>query len=249
MKLKTSLIVMFALPLALSAACGTDDDTTNDNGGRGGTANGGRAGSAASAGRGGSTIGGAAGETSPNGGSTDIAGSGGTGDVAGAGESGEGGAGGTAGAVAALNDAQILKALSTANQGEVSVAQVAKPALQNAAAVSFAQMMIDEHGAANGLTLALVSAKHLAPEPSDVSASLERDTTSVIATLSVTAAAAFDKAYLDSQISMHEQVLGLIDSRLAPDASDADVKALLVTLRASVAAHLTEAQTIRATLH
>jgi len=246
MKSNLVLGLTLALPLALFAACSSDEDGTNDNGGaggagRGGTSSGGHAGSGGRH----SGNGGFAGELSLGG-----AGAGGTGDNAGAGgdAAGETGAGGEAGAAAALNDAQILKVLSTANTGEVSVAQVAKPALKNSAAVSFAQMMIDEHGMANGQTLALVSSKHIAPEPSEVSESLEADTAAVISELSMTLPAAFDKAYISSQVAMHQEVLNLIDERLVPGASDADLKALLATVRASVATHLSSAQTINASL-
>jgi putative membrane protein len=249
--MKSNLILglTLAVPLALFAGCSSDDDTTNDNGGAGG-AHAGRGGSGSSgrAGSGGrnSENGGFAGELSLGG----SAGAAGAGETAGAAGdmAGESGAGGEAGAAAMLNDAQILKVLSTANTGEVSVAQVAKPALQNAAALGFAQMMIDEHGAANGQTLALVSSKHIAPEPSALSESLEADTATVISTLSTTPPAVFDKAYISSQVTMHQQVLKVIDARLIPNAEDADVKALLGTLRTSVATHLTAAQAIDTSL-
>jgi putative membrane protein len=96
--------------------------------------------------------------------------------------------------------------------------------------------------------LALVSSKHIAPEPSNASEMLEADTATVIATLSMTPPAAFDKVYIGSQITMHQQVLSLIDARLLPDASDSDLKALLGTLRTSVATHLSAAQTIDTSL-
>ena len=44
-----------------------------------------------------------------------------------------------------LTDAQIVKVLSTANNGEISQAQAAMPKLQNAQVRSYAQKMIDEH--------------------------------------------------------------------------------------------------------
>ena len=73
-----------------------------------------------------------------------------------AGEAGNPDNGGEGGAAAALNDAQILKVLSSVNSGEVSAAQVAKPSLQSSAIAYYAQMMIDEHSTANERTLALV---------------------------------------------------------------------------------------------
>jgi len=257
MKSNILFSLSIALPLVLFGACTDDTDSTDDGAGghvAGRAGSGGRTGSGGTGGHAGTT-GGRAGAMSSaggdglagEGGSSELAGAGGIAGASGAGAE-QAGAGGEAGAHAALNDAQILKVLSTANAGEVSVAQVAKPALQNSSVVGFAQMMIEEHSAANGLTLALVSAKHLAPEPSDASESLEADVAAVISTLSKTAPSAFDKVYIHGQVSMHQQVLGLIESRLTPDATDADVKALLVTLRTSVAAHLAAAQTIDAGL-
>ena len=240
MKRNMVLGLTLAVPLMFFAACGSDDDTASSNGGASGAAVAGNGGNSAAGGAAGVTSGGATIGISGAGGDTEAIGT--------AGNGGEAGEGGASGAFASLDDAQILKVLSTANVGEVSVAQVAKPSLQNSAAASFAQMMIDEHTAANGKTLALVATKHLAPEPSDVSGSLEDDATAVIATLSKTPPAAFDKAYMDSQVTMHQKVLSTIDWRLLPSASDADVKALLGALRTSVATHLTEAQTISLSL-
>jgi putative membrane protein len=247
MKLNLIFGLMLAIPVAAFTACDMDDGDMDTHGGGAGGASSGRAGAAGRAGQGGSTAGnsgdtaGAAGETTSEGG------------TGGRAEDGEGGTssageGGEAGAAAALTDGQILKALSTANGGEVMAAQVAKPLLQNGAASNYAQMMIDEHGAANEQTLALVATKHLAPAPSDVSKSLEADAAALLTLLSKTPLAAFDKVYIDSQVAAHGEVLSLIDSRLLPDASDADIKALLSTLRTSVAAHLSAAQTISATL-
>lgn len=244
MKSNWMIGLMLALPLAAFSACGSDDDTTADNGGAGGHS----AGGAGHAGHGGESGSGAFNNAAGAAGEAAAGGEGGNGNSAASGNAGEGGEGGLAGAAARLDDAQIVKVLSTANDGEVMAAQAAKPALQNSAARTFAQMMIDDHTTANGQTLALVSSKHLAPEPSALSDSLEADTAGLLSVLSTTPASMFDKVYIDSQVTMHQKVLGLIDSRLLPSTSDADVKTLLGTLRTSVAAHLSSAQTISASL-
>ena len=251
MKRHLFLSLLLMLPLATVSACSDDDDSTNNTAGAGGTS--GRAGASGNGGR--SANAGTAGKFNAAGATGEAGSAGAAGNGSGTDTGGVGGEGGdqaaesgAGGAAASLNDAQILKVLSTANEGEVSVALVAKPSLQNSAAVSFAQMMISDHSTADGQTLALVTSKQLAPERSDVSDALEVDTATVISKLSKTPAAAFDKVYMDSQVTMHQEVLSLIDTRLLPDASDADLKALLTTLRTSVAAHLTNAQTISASL-
>ena len=137
-----------------------------------------------------------------------------------------------------------MKVLVTVNQGEATIAQLAQSDAQTAAVKGFAAMMITEHTAANAQTLALVAAKNIPPEPSPVSENLEAEAAALLVTLSQTPQANFDRVYIQSQITMHQDVLTLIDTRLLPDATDADLRTLITTLRVSVAAHLDAARSI-----
>jgi len=252
--------------LAGGGAAGEDSSDAGSGGsGISGGGTGGRGGNAGTAGLGGRGGAGGRGGSSGSGGSSGRAGSGGSGGSGG--RSGAGGGGGTAGAVGgsgggagtaggggaggqtqALNDSQIVKVLSTANQGEIAAAQAAQPAAQTAPVKNFAAMMIADHTAANALTLALVSTKHIPPQTSGVSEHLEDDAAALLATLSQTPQANFDRVYLQSQIAMHQEVLTLIDTQLLPNASDPDLKTLTADIRVSVAAHLLAAQTLFAEL-
>ena len=222
--------------------------------GKGGSAGGGgTAGSGGSGGSGGNGGRAGAGGSSGGGGNGGRAGAGGSGGGAGSASAGTSGTAGTSGgggtgSFAMLTNANVVKVLATANQGEVSVALVAQPAAQRPSVKNFAAMMIADHNAANAQTLALVATKHIAPAASDVSEHLETETATLLATLSQTPSADFDRVYMQSQVAMHQEVLTLIDTRLLPDATDADLKALLTTVRASVSMHLQTAQTIVASL-
>lgn len=242
--------LLLTLPLIAFTACGDDNDDDDTGGaGRGGSTSAGASGRAGSgtvgdAGSesGGASTGGRAG-TGGGGASGGAFGEAGEGGVGGA-EAGSAGEGGSGGEIAFLTDGEILKVLTTVNSGEIAAAQVAQPAAQATAVKNYAAMMITEHSTANGQTLALVSSKHIAPTPSDLSMHLEAEGAALLVTLSQIPSANFDKVYMQTQLQMHAEVLGKIDTQLIPSASDPDVKALLVTIRASVAMHHDMAQTI-----
>jgi plastocyanin len=60
--------------------------------------------------------------------------------------------------------------------------------------------------------------------------------------------AEFDKAYVDHEVVYHQQVLDAIDKTLVPNASNAELKALLVKVRPAIAAHLDHAKMLQASL-
>jgi predicted outer membrane protein len=60
--------------------------------------------------------------------------------------------------------------------------------------------------------------------------------------------ASFDLAYADSQVTMHMNVLSLLDNVLIPMAQNAALKTSLMQARATVAMHHTAAQALRAAL-
>lgn len=244
MQSKLMLGLFVVLPFAAYSACSSSDDSSSAGGSSGTTAH------AGSSGRGGAAnvgSGGVAGDDMTGGTSVGATSAGGS---AGSGEAGSGAESnaGAAGAAARLSDAQILKIVVDASSGEVSAAEVAKPAAQSASVATFAQSMITDHSAGEQQALALVTSEHVGPEPSEVSNKLEAETAALLATLSQTPSAAFDTVYMKSQVDMHQEVLTLIDARLLPDVTDAALMALLTNMRVTVAAHLQQAQTIVAAL-
>jgi putative membrane protein len=48
---------------------------------------------------------------------------------------------------------------------------------------------------------------------------------------------AFDKVYVDQEVDYHQAVLNALDKTLVPNASNAELKALLVKVRPAFVAH------------
>jgi putative membrane protein len=61
--------------------------------------------------------------------------------------------------------------------------------------------------------------------------------------------AAFDRAYIEREIAYHQAVLDAIDKVLIPTTENAELVALLRTVRPAVAAHLERAQGIQRAHH
>ncbi|HSU39342.1 MAG TPA: DUF4142 domain-containing protein [Polyangiaceae bacterium] len=206
--------------------------------GRGGTAG-------QTAGRGGTTAGtvGAGSGGLGEAGTAANAGSGGA-----AGESGGGGEGGEGGAVAQLSDGEILDVASTANQGEVAEAQVAITRASATAVHDFAQMMITDHTAANANVVAVSTSTGIALTPNPVSVRLMSETQQELSLLNAASGAAFDTLYIGEQITDHQNVLALLNGTLIVEVQNADVRALLESMKTTVQAHLTAAEQIRDSL-
>jgi putative membrane protein len=146
-----------------------------------------------------------------------------------------------------LSSAQIAGVASVLNMGEIQQAQTALPKLKNAEVRAFAQMMINEHGAAEKKLTALLEQKQLAKADSALSAHLQQTGQTMAQRLRDAQMTPndYDALYLDVQIFMHRSALEAIDRQLLPQAKDADLAAQLTEMRGSVAAHLARATTLR----
>jgi putative membrane protein len=269
LRFSTSLVFLLALGGAI-VACG-DDDETGDNaqtgsdasvneagsGGRSSTAGrSGSGGSRATAGRSGSAGSAGGGARAGTGGSTaggggaagypTAAGRGGSGGT-GASTAGSGGTGGMGGTpAAALTDSQIAAVTTAANSGEIQLGTLARNRARLAEVRSFAQEMIDMHGAAQARSTALLQTLNIIPVMSDLSVQLERDAQQVATMLQATTDADFDLAYVQSQVSIHTQVLEIFDRVLLTSVTAPALRTDLTLARGDVQRHLMQAQMLLA---
>lgn len=145
-----------------------------------------------------------------------------------------------------LNDAEVAHAAVTANAVDVEMARFAQPRLHHADVRQFAATMITDHSAVNAKAVALATRLGVTPADNAVSRSLVDGATTARHTLEPLRGDAFDRAYLDREIGYHQAVLDALDGLLIPTTENAEVKALLVSVRPAIAAHLAHAKELRA---
>lgn len=172
-------------------------------------------------------------------GATPTDGAAGAGD-AGAADAGVGDGGAAAGA---LTDSQILGVVFVANQGEIQEGQLAVTKASKADVRAFGQQMVTEHTASNNAVQALATQLGLTVNTNSALANrLRQETALMMDELTAKPAGlAFDQAYITGQISMHNELIGIIDSDLKPQAKAAELQAFLANYRITVVNHLQEA--------
>jgi putative membrane protein len=153
-----------------------------------------------------------------------------------------------AAAGAAPNDAQIAAIVVTANQVDIDAGTLAKARASSQEVKTFAQLMITDHSGVNRSATELVTKLHVTPEPNATSDTLKQGGDQNLASLRKLGGAAFDKAYIDHEVSYHEAVLEALDRTLIPSAKNAELKALLVKVRPAFVAHLEHAKSLQASL-
>ncbi len=146
---------------------------------------------------------------------------------------------------AAPTDAEIAHIAVTANAVDVDMGKFAQDKAQNADVKSFAQTMIADHSSVNEKASALATKLNLTPEDNPTSQQLNADAQTARQQLEAKSGADFDKAYIDHEITYHQQVLDALDKTLIPNAQNAELKDLLNQVRPAVDAHLQRARQIQ----
>jgi len=144
------------------------------------------------------------------------------------------------------NDAQIAAIVVSANQVDIDAGNLAVKQSSDAKVREFAQRMVTDHTAVNQSAVELVTKLKVTPEANATSKSLEDGGTQNLAHLRTLKGRDFDKAYIDHEVTYHQQVLSALDTALIPNAKNAELKALLVKVRPAFVAHLEHARMLQA---
>lgn len=148
-----------------------------------------------------------------------------------------------------LTDAEALGLLATANAAEVSAGQVAICKGQKQEVKDFGLKMAMDH-TGNLTKIKEVEVKtSITRAESDASRELKKNADAAIDGLKNAKDADFDRAYIDGQVNMHQELLNTLDQALIPNAQNADVRAYLTDTRVAVESHLNEAKAIQAALN
>ena len=148
----------------------------------------------------------------------------------------------------APNDAQIAHIVVTANQVDIDAGKLAQKQAKSKEVKDFGKQMVTDHTAVNKQAVALVKKLKVKPEDNDTSKSLKAGGDANIKKLKGLKGDAFDKAYVDQEVTYHEQVLGAIDNVLIPNAKNTELKALIEKVRPAIQGHLDHAKRVQADL-
>lgn len=154
----------------------------------------------------------------------------------------------TARAEQKISDAQIAAIVVAANQVDIDAGKFAVEQASAADVRQFAQTMVTDHTAVNQSAVELVTKLHVSPEENETSRALQTGGEKNIASLRALNGKAFDKAYVDHEVTYHEQVIQALDTALIPNAQNAELKALLVKVRPAFIAHLDHAKHLQGNL-
>lgn len=145
-------------------------------------------------------------------------------------------------------DAQISANVMAANTAEIEAGKLAEQKAMNAQVKAFAKHMVEDHSANNKQASTLDKEINVKPEENTNSKQMSADAQSKIDALKSKTGAEFDKAYIDLQVQMHQQVLDAINNKLTPMAMNPSMKSFLSTTKTHVEQHLAMAKKIQSTL-
>ncbi|MFL9867045.1 DUF4142 domain-containing protein [Paraburkholderia fungorum] len=145
-------------------------------------------------------------------------------------------------------DPQIAAIVVTANQVDIDAGRLAESKTKSKDVKAFAQRMVTDHSGVNKAATDLVHKLGVTPEANATSQSLKQGGDANLANLKTLKGAEFDRAYIGHEVTYHESVLDALDKTLIPGAQNAELKALLVSVRPAFVAHLDHAKHLQTEL-
>jgi putative membrane protein len=146
------------------------------------------------------------------------------------------------------NDAEIAATVVAANDTDIENGKLALSKTKDSDIKAFANEMIAAHTQLNQQGGALLKKLNVTPEDNPTSTSIKSGGESSRATLKGLSGAAFDKAYINGEVDLHQAVLDQLDNTLIPSAQNAELKTLLEQARPTISAHLDHAKQLKTKL-
>ena len=142
-------------------------------------------------------------------------------------------------------DANVVEAITVANQGEIDYSQIAAEKATNPEVKSFAQMMVKDHGAMLEAVKGLATRLNVTPAANDKANDLREEGQKDINDLNGKAVGKdFDVEFMEEQVDMHQETLDLLND-LDTRTTNADLKAAIAEAKPKVQAHLDQAKAIK----
>jgi putative membrane protein len=147
-----------------------------------------------------------------------------------------------------ITDAHIAHIVVTANQVDIDAGALVDRLSSNADVKTFAQLMVTAHTAVNKAATDLAGKLKVTPQDNTTSQGLKAGGDKNLERLRGLTGAALDRAYIANEVTYHAAVIDALDKVLIPNASNAELKALLASSRPAFVAHLEHARQLQTRL-
>ena len=144
-----------------------------------------------------------------------------------------------------LTDPEIASVAVTANQVDIDYAKIAEKKSKNTEILNFAKTMAKDHQSIIDQAVALVTKLGVTPKDNATSKSLKTGETTTSKLLNSKSGHAFDKAYIDNEVAYHTSVIGAVQNVLIPNATNKELKNLLLSAVPLFKAHLEHAKMVQ----
>ena len=148
----------------------------------------------------------------------------------------------------ALDDPTIVAIFDAANSWDIETSQLALKKSRSAEVRRFATMMVNDHRAVRQLGRDLAHKLGVTPTPPGKDFGLARDHASIMKTLHSAKGSAFDRAYIDHEVSYHQAVIDAVSTQLLPATKNAELRALEEKVAPNFQAHLAAGKAVQQTL-
>jgi putative membrane protein len=147
-----------------------------------------------------------------------------------------------------LNDGQVAMASDVAHNMAIEQARIVYAKTKDPRVKEYAQIILADHARAQQRETAILLELRASPEESDLSTELGIDAGKTLYELRDSGTGPVDRTYMESQVPAQEKLLKVLDEKLVPSASNADLRRELEAFRARVEVHLERAREIKQAL-
>ena len=149
---------------------------------------------------------------------------------------------------AAPTDPQIVGIVETADDIDINYAKLALSKARDKQVRDFAQQMITDQSAVQKSVINVASKLNVTPADSPTSDSLKAQAQQTLEKLRGLKGKAFEKSYVDNEVSYHEAVINATETVLIPSAQNAELKSALQGAEPLFEGHLAHAERVQSAI-
>lgn len=146
-----------------------------------------------------------------------------------------------------MTDANIVALLDEANKADSAAGAYAVGKAASADVKAFAKMMMGEHHALRAQGQALAKKLNVTPEPPADDPVAAAGASEMSALKAAGKGAAFDRVYIDQEVTIHKAVIDLAD-KAHGDAKSEELKKLIEAAKPTIQKHLDKAEALQKTV-